>query len=143
MAGETRYNYPDCKPKIDSTNTEAVWKERIDEGGWFVQLDPATTTADEMGIDFMANNAAFTLGRAIGYTGTGDSFRVTVEPCRARGYAVGGATGAFTAATHFGKYMKANTDGKLVVDTTLTAGNIVLLGGDQAEPLVTWQYPHG
>ena len=141
MAGEIRMN-PTCKPKVDSTNTEAVWKERIAEGGWFVAVDPATSTADEVGVDFLANNATIGMGRLIGYTGTGDKFRVTVETCRARGYAVGSPTPAtFTPATHFNQYMKADASGKLVVDTAATVGNIILVGGTPTEPAVAWAWP--
>ena len=141
MAGEVRTNIS-CKPKVDATNTEAVWKQRIDEGGWFVDIDPATTTADVIGVDFLAQNAAVAMGRLIGYTGTGDDFVVTVEPRRSYGYAVGGnVPTAFTPATHFGKYMKADDSGKLNVDTALTAGNIVLVGGTPTDPAVAWSWP--
>ena len=130
---------PSCIPKISTGVTEAVWKRRIAEGGWFVQLDPDTTTADEMGVAFMADDAAVTVGRLIGYTGTGKKFRVTVENCGIRGYAQGGASGAF-ASGDYGDRMKAS-GGKLIVDGTLTAGNIFLVGGTKAEPAVAWQWP--
>lgn len=141
MAGEYRMGPFTAKAKVDSTVTEATWKERAKEGGWFVAIDGATCTADELGVDFLANNAAESVGRLITASGTGDKFRVTVAPCGTRGIAQGGATGAF-AAGDYGKFMKANTTGKLIVDTSLTAGNIVVVGGDKAKPAVAWQWPH-
>ena len=142
MAGELKMN-PTCKPKVDTTNTEAVWKQRVAEGGWFLKFDEGTTTADEMGVDFLAANDKWTIGRLIGYTGTGDKFRVTVETCRVYGYAGGtsGQTGAY-ASTDWGDRMKAGSDGKLQVDNAQTDGNIFLVGGTKDEPAVAWQWPY-
>ena len=130
---------PSCIPFTDTTNTEAVWKERIAEGGWFVKIHQATCTPDELGVTFLADADVTTVGRLIGYTGTGTKFRVTVENCGIRGYAQGGATGAFADAD-YGDRMLANSAGKLVVGTG-TTGNIFLVGGTKPEPAVAWQWP--
>ena len=130
-----------CKPKVAGTNTQKVWEARAAEGGWFVKLDPATTTADVIGVDFLATDNTTVFGRLISSTGDGDTFRVGVETQGVYGFAQGGGTGAFTAATHFGQFMKADANGKLVVDTAATAGNVYLLGGTQPRPAVAWQFP--
>lgn len=130
---------PSCIPFTDTTNTEAIWKTRIAEGGWFVKIHQATCTVDELGVTFLADNDAVTVGRLIGYTGTGTKFRVTVENCSVRGYAQGNATGALAEAD-YGDRMKGE-DGKLIVDDALTTGNIFLVGGTKAEPAVAWQWP--
>lgn len=128
-----------CKPKL-STNNQAVWESRIKDGTWFVVLDGATTTADEVGVAFGATNAAEFVGRLVGSTGDGSSFRVSIETQGKIGYAEGGDTGAF-ASTDFGKFMKLNGSGKLIVDTALTAGNVIVVGGDKADPMVAWAWP--
>ena len=127
-----------CIPKTDSTVTEAVWRQRIKDGGWFVQFDEGTTTADEIGVTGLAADAVIALGRVIGATGSGDKFRITVETEGVRGYAQGGATGAF-ASTDYGDRMKADSDGKLVVDNAATSGNMFLVGGTKDEPAVAWR----
>lgn len=131
---------PTCKPKVDATNTEAVWKERVNTGKYFVKHDEGTTTADEIGIDFMVADDKIAMGRAIGYTGTGDKFRVTVETVGVRGKTIGGASGAF-ASTDFFDQMKADANGKLIVDNAQTGGNIILVGGTKDTPYVAWQWP--
>lgn len=141
MAGEitgAKHSNLTCKPKIDTTDTEAVWRERIVDGGYPVKFDAATTTADEIGVTFLAQNDAVALGRLIGSTGSGTDFRVTVETEGAYGYFQGGGTAAFTTA-ELGKRAKADANHKLVVDTSLTAGNLFVVGGDKAEPAIKWQ----
>ena len=127
-----------CIPKKAGTVTEETWRTRVKDGGYLVQFDAATTTADEVGVASMSNNGAVVYGRAIGYTGSGDDFRITVETEGAYGYIQGSATGAF-AATDYGKRMKSNANGKWAVDTSLTAGNVFLVGGDKANPAVAWR----
>lgn len=132
---------PSCKPKLDSTNTQAVWEQRAGEGNWFVILDGTETVGNgTIGVAFGAADAAEFVGRLIGTTGDGSDFRVSVETEGKNGNAIGGATGAFVA-TDIGKFMKLDSNGKLVVDTSLTAGNVVLMGGDKADPMVAWQFP--
>lgn len=132
---------PSCIPKISTGVTEAVWKKRVAEGGWFVKVDDATCTSDEIGVAFLEDDDVVVMGRLIGYTGTGTKFRVTVENCGVRGYAQGDASGAFLS-TDYGDRMKAK-NGKLIVDNDQTAGNVILVGGTKAEPAVAWQWPYG
>ena len=141
MAGEVKQGPLTCNPKVDTTLTEAVWTQRAKEGGWFLQVDEGSTDADYLGVTFMANNAKNTVGRLVSVSGTGDTFKVGVEPAGQRGYAQGGDTGSF-ASTDWGDRMKANTNGKLVVDNSATDGNIHLVGGDKADPVVAWVFPY-
>lgn len=130
---------PNCIPNTSSV-TEATWKKRINEGGWFVKQDGSITTPEEIGVTFLADDDLEAMGRLIGWTGTKEKFRVTVENCAIRGYAQGGASGAFDAAD-YGRRMKGK-NGKLIVDDgTATSGNIYLVGGTKAEPAVAWQWP--
>lgn len=129
---------PSCIPNTSSV-TEATWKKRIAEGGWCVKIDGSITTAEEIGVTFLADDDVTIMGRLIGWTGTKEKFRVTVEPCAIRGYVQGGASGAF-AADDYGHRMKAKS-GKLIVDDSATAGNVYLVGGTKAEPAVAWQWP--
>ena len=129
-----------CIPKIDSTVTEAVWRQRIKDGGFFVKHDPATTTADYLGVTGgVANDATF-VGRVIGSTGSGDKFRVTVETEGVRGHAQSAVTTGAFSSSEWGKRMKSDANGKLGVDTSLTAGNVFVVGGTKARPMVAWRW---
>lgn len=127
-----------CIPKTTNTVTEATWKERVADGGWFVKFDAATSTADEYGCTFLANNDATCLGRLIGYTGSGDKFRVSIETEGLRGLAQGGDEGAFATADITDR-LKANSNGKLVSDDSLTVGNMFVVGGTKEQPAVFWR----
>lgn len=130
---------PTCKPHITSTLTEEVWKQRIKEGGWFVKQHPASSDADYMGVTFLADNDTETVGRLIGFTGSGDSFKVSVETQGVRGYAQGSGSGAL-ATGDYGQYCKA-TGGKLEIDSGATAGNIKVVGGNKKDLMVAWSWP--
>ena len=133
---------PSCIPNTSSV-TEATWKKRIAEGGWFVKIDGSITTATETGVTFLADDDLESMGRLIGWTGSVSrgTFRVTVENCGVRGYAQGGASGSFAEAD-YGRRMKGK-NGKLIVDDgTATKGNMFLVGGTKAEPAVAWQWPN-
>ena len=133
---------PSCKPKyVSGSITEDTWRERAKEGTWFVVLDGTETVSNNtITVAFGATNDAEFVGRLVGTTGSGTDFIVSVETEGKNGNAISGGTGAL-AATDIGKFCKLDGNGKLVVDTALTAGNVVVTGGTKADLLVAWSWP--
>ena len=142
MSGEivgARHNIT-CIPYINATRTEEVWKERANAGNRFVRIRGASTTKDELGVQFAAGGIM--VGRLVGWTGSGSKFRVTIETKAIRGIAKGSATGDFDA-TDFGQFCVSDAEGQLAIDTTKDDGNVMLVGGDKPNPIVAWTWPVG
>ena len=141
MSGEITGHFTNitCDPLVTGTNTVAVWKTRVNAGGYFVKVNAASTTPDEIGVAFLVGDDKYVMGRLVGYTGTGAKFKVTVETKGVYGTAEGGGTGAW-AATDYGDRMKADSDGKLIVDNSQTDGNVIVVGGTKPEPKVAWDW---
>ena len=126
------------KPKTDSTNTEAVWKARAKEGGWFVKRD--TTSLNSAGhgyieVTFLADNDATILGRLEEVKGSGDDLVAAVELVGVDGNALGNGTGALAVAD-FGDGVQGASDGKLKI--VATGGYGAVYGGDKANLRLSW-----
>ena len=123
-----------CDPYVTATVTEAVWKARIAEN-YMVKKRTAGFTANETQVTFLAADDKYCYGRLIGWTGTGEKFKVTVETRGLRGSTPGGGTGAW-ASTDYGDRMKADSNHKLIVDNSQTDGNMLVVGGTKDNPYI-------
>ena len=124
-----------CKANVTNTNTEALWKARAKEGGWFVKKSGTVPPAgfEYITVTFLADGDADILGRLDDARGTGDNFVVGIELVGIDGNAQGSATGALVAAD---KQVQGATGGKL--KTVASGGFGAVYGGDKADLRLAW-----
>ena len=107
-----------CKPVVDNTNTEDVWRSKAGTGR-FVKTVTAQINSRNHGllsVTLSANNDALVYGRLESVQGSGDSFVCTVCVLGADMYAAGSVTGnGALSATDIGQTLQGGGDGKLKV----------------------------
>ena len=107
-----------CKPNIDSTNTEDIWREKAGTGR-FIKTDITQTGSRGHGllpIELLADNDGEAYGRLDSVQGEGDRFTATVCVLGADMHALGNIVGntALTDAD-IGKTLRGAGDGKLKI----------------------------
>ena len=138
LADEQLTDCVTASPHVTTTLTEAVWRTRVKEGGWFVKKRLTGTPSAGRGhtqATFLVNNDAGIWGRLEGCSGTGSSFVISVRVRGVDGYAQGGGTGALSVAD-LGDGVQGNADGKLKIVTASGFG--LVFGGDQANLRLSW-----
>ena len=122
-----------CKPDVDSTNTEAVWREKAGTGR-FIKIDTTQTGSQGHGllpVQLLADDDLVPYGRLDSVQGEGDRFTATICVLGADMYALGNVAGntALTDAM-IGQTLKGAGDGKLKI---ASGGFGRVVGGDQTD----------
>jgi hypothetical protein len=127
-----------CKPVVNGTNTEDVWRAKANTGR-FVKVDTSQTASRDDGllpVELLADDDTVAYGRLESVQGAGDMFTAVVLTLGANGYALGSSNNnAQLSDAEIGQTLKGAGDGKLKV---ASGGFGRVVGGNKTDLRVAW-----